>query len=57
MLKNESKQAVNDFLASAKTEFAAFADQLSGDTYEKAAEKKPAAYKPQQFSGRYKRKN
>ena len=38
MLKNESKQAVTDFLACAKSEFAAFADQLSADTYEKAAE-------------------
>ena len=37
MLKPESKQAVDTFLASAKEEFAAFAEQLSGDTYEEAA--------------------
>lgn len=37
MLKNESKQAVDIFLASAKTELSAFADGLSGGTYEAAA--------------------
>lgn len=37
MLKNESKQAVDTFLASAKTELSAFADGLSGGTYEAAA--------------------
>jgi arabinose-5-phosphate isomerase len=37
MLKNESKQAVDTFLSSAKEEFAAFADQLSGEGYEAAA--------------------
>jgi len=37
MLKPESKQAVDTFLASAKEEFAAFADQINSDTYEEAA--------------------
>ena len=37
MLKPESKQAVDTFLASAKEEFAAFAEQINGDTYEEAA--------------------
>lgn len=37
MLKNESKQAVDIFLASAKTELSAFADGLSGGTYDAAA--------------------
>lgn len=37
MLKSESKQAVDTFLSSAKEEFIAFANQLSGDTYEAAA--------------------
>lgn len=37
MLKPESKQAVDTFLASAKEEFAEFADLLNGETYEAAA--------------------
>jgi len=37
MLKPESKQAVDTFLASAKEEFAAFANQINSDTYEEAA--------------------
>ncbi|MCI2056936.1 MAG: SIS domain-containing protein [Oscillibacter sp.] len=37
MLKNESKQAVDTFLSSAKEELTAFADQLSGEGYEAAA--------------------
>ena len=37
MLKPESKQAVDTFLASAKEEFAAFAEQINSDTYEEAA--------------------
>ncbi len=37
MLKPESKQAVDTFLASAKEEFAAFADKINSDTYEEAA--------------------
>ena len=37
MLKPESKQAVDTFLASAKEEFAAFADKINSDTYEDAA--------------------
>lgn len=37
MLKPESKQAVDAFLVSAKEQFAAFADQINGDTYEEAA--------------------
>ena len=37
MLKPESKQAVDAFLASAKEEFAAFADKINSDTYEEAA--------------------
>ena len=38
MLKQESVQAVNRFVASAQKEFAAFASTLSGETYEKAAQ-------------------
>lgn len=38
MLKQESKQAVDTFLASAKEEFAVFADKLNADTYEAAAD-------------------
>lgn len=38
MLKKESKQAVDVFLASAQKEFAEFAAKLNGETYEKAAE-------------------
>lgn len=37
MLKKESRQAVDQFLASAQEQFAAFAGQLSADTYEQAA--------------------
>ena len=37
MLKPESKQAVNTFLASAKEEFAAFAEQINAESYEEAA--------------------
>ena len=37
MLKPESKQAVDTFLASTKEEFAAFANQINSDTYEEAA--------------------
>lgn len=37
MLKNESRQAVDTFLASAKNEFAAFVDGLNADSYEEAA--------------------
>lgn len=37
MLKPESKQAVDTFLASAKEEFAAFAEKINSDTYEEAA--------------------
>ena len=37
MLKPESKQAVDKFLASAKEEFAAFAEKINSDTYEEAA--------------------
>lgn len=38
MLKQESKQAVDTFLASAKEEFAVFADKLGANTYESAAD-------------------
>lgn len=38
MLKQESKQAVDTFLASAKEEFAVFADKLDANTYEAAAD-------------------
>ena len=37
MLKQESKQAVESFIASAQKEFAAFAAGINGETYEKAA--------------------
>lgn len=37
MLKPESKQAVDTFLASAKKEFAAFAEQINSESYEEAA--------------------
>lgn len=37
MLKSESKQAVDAFLASAQKELSAFAEQLSGETYEAAS--------------------
>ena len=38
MLKQESRQAVDRFVASAQKEFSAFASTLSGETYEKAAQ-------------------
>ncbi len=38
MLTNESKQAVDIFLASAQIQFAIFSAKLSGEVYEKAAE-------------------